>query len=505
MNKKIVSYLLGAYVFFTVYNTLIPFDFDYGFADLLQQIKRITWHFNLVGDERLSITDVVGNVILFIPLGFLSYMFLRDRNSEHPIRNSLLFGAALSLLIEITQLFMESRNTAVHDWLCNALGTWAGAVVAAIYSQKLAENTRRIFFDLLREKPFLLLVVIIGLAQLFSAVMPLTVSITFSHFVTNIKASNFVPFTYKSVGALFFNDPNIHDIEPFDHTAMIEDALFWMVVGYLLMLCYQLYWRDDPAAQKLLGKYSDWWWQKFVYLYHFIFTKIIKLNKTPSLNEWRRRQILIELPLLYFLIAEGAQLIIVTRTSDINDYISGCLGTFIGYWIYSRRQPIEKHLFVSAEDLLKFPLMLYAVFVVFSGLRPFDWTLDPAIIGIDLRTENLIPFYAYFRHTSLWDIFDLMNAIVYFLPISLFWSYKMQRNGVPYSIIYFLTTSAAVVLGLFMEVTQLFSPTRVAEITDVLSFGCGGALGTFLIYYYQTQISAPATSRKAAVQEIEQT
>ena len=38
------------------------------------------------------------------------------------------------------------------------------------------------------------------------------------------------------------------------------------------------------------------------------------------------------------------------------------------------------------------------------------------------------------------------------------------------------------------EASQLFSLTRVAEVTDVLTYSLGGATGTFLIYYYEQKI-----------------
>ena len=77
---------------------------------------------------------------------------------------AVLAGAVLSLGIEIVQLFIQSRNSAPHDLLNNALGSWMGAVAGSIYAVQLASVSRRIFYDLLDRKPFLLLVTIFGLA-----------------------------------------------------------------------------------------------------------------------------------------------------------------------------------------------------------------------------------------------------------------------------------------------------------------------------------------------------
>ena len=445
MQSKIVSYLLGFYVFFAFYNTLIPFTFDYGFADLAEQIAEIT----LRPDRRdLAITDIVGNIILFMPFGFLMYMFLRYRNIGYPVIVATIAGLFLSLSIEFLQLFIKSRNTALHDLFNNSLGSLIGATVAAIYSYKVASVGRRIFYDWLERKPFLLLLSILGLSQAVAAMMPFTVSITVSHFKRSIKSTNIVPFAYESIGALFMNDPNNHDNKPFDWTSLIEDILFWMVIGYLLMICYRIYWKKKSYGILLL----------------------------------------IGLPLLLFPMLEFMQLIIVSRITDINDIISGYLGTALGIAAYYLLRPVRRKQFSEHIDLLIIPAFMYFVFILFAGMRPFDWTMDPAVITYDLTAERMIPFYAYFKSTGLSNIYDLTSSLCYFLPISLFLSYRMRQAGRNFPPIYVMMTVAGLAVGLFIEGTQLLSPTRISEITDVLAYGMGGAMGTFAIYYLEKEV-----------------
>jgi len=245
------------------------------------------------------------------------------------------------------------------------------------------------------------------------------------------------------------NSPNKNDLLGFDFTLFFENVFFWLIVGYLIMLCYQLYWRKERRAKVSM----------------------------------------IFLPIVYFSVLEFAQLFIISRTTDINDIISGSAGIYLGYFLYSitknfRRVPIAE----DGIDLLKFPLILYIIFIIFAGLRPFDWTLAPDILAHDLKADHLIPFYAYFRKHSLWNIFDLIDSILYFMPISLFWTYKLRGRGISFASIYILTITTGLLIGLGIEITQIFSISRVAEITDVLSYGLGGALGTFLIYYFEKEI-----------------
>jgi len=449
MQKKILTYLLIFYALFTIYNTLIPFRFEYSINELGEQINSIQWTPYFTSDGRVSLTDIVGNIILFVPFGFLFCMLLLYRNKTNVVLKTVLTGALLSFLIEFVQLFIAERNTAPHDFINNALGSGVGAVVASIYSGQVSRFARKIFYDLFKTKPFALIVVIIGAAQSISAIMPFTVTISVSGIKNSIKKTNLIPFDYQSFGKLFLGAPNKNDLLPFDFTVFFEDFLFWMVLGYIVMLCYRLYWRNFRNAKVLM----------------------------------------IIAPLVYFVMLESMQLFIVSRTTDINDVISSYSGLISGYIIFLLIHSfINKPIKEETIDLLKIPLSIYFIFILFAGLRPFDWTLSSEILAHDLTPGSLIPFYAYFTTSSLWNIFDLINSILYFMPISLFWSYKLRSKHKPYPYIYLLTVSVGFLIGLGIEFSQVFSAARVAEITDTISYALGGALGTFLIFYFEREI-----------------
>ncbi|MGH1363593.1 MAG: VanZ family protein [Calditrichia bacterium] len=443
MNKRIISVLFYIFIFLTLYNTLIPFQFDYGFADLPDQISKIS----LPDLSDLPLTDIVGNILLFMPFGFLGFVFLQQRGFGNAL---LLIGAAgfaLSLFIEFVQLFIMNRNTAPHDLFNNSLGTLIGATGAAIYAGQIGTHARNALLELYRKQPYALIPVLIALAQSVAAIMPFTVSITVSSLKKSLKSTNIVPFDYQSFGKLFLGYPNRQDDLPFDFTAMIEDVLFWSAIGYVFYMCYRLYWQSN------------------------------------SKGKW----LLIGAPLLFFPMLEFGQLFITKRFTDINDIISGYSGVALGCFMASRMLPQQNPL-KPALELLKTPLIIYTAFILFSGLRPFDWSLASEVLAKDLFAENLIPFYAYFRKTSLWNIYDLVNSLTFLLPISLYWTYQLRKSGSAFGGIYMKTFLAGLAVGAFIEFTQLLSFSRIAEITDVLAYAGGGALGTFMIYYYEQQI-----------------
>jgi VanZ family protein len=70
-----------------------------------------------------TVINVVGNVALFLPLGAtLCLLGLRRREAVRA-------GFVLSAMIEITQLFIPGRTTAVDDVLSNTLGALLGWVL----------------------------------------------------------------------------------------------------------------------------------------------------------------------------------------------------------------------------------------------------------------------------------------------------------------------------------------------------------------------------------------
>lgn len=67
--------------------------------------------------------SILGNVMLFVPLGFLFSLLWSDS-----IKLNLLIGAGLSLLIELYQLFLP-RATDIDDIWLNVLGILIGCLV----------------------------------------------------------------------------------------------------------------------------------------------------------------------------------------------------------------------------------------------------------------------------------------------------------------------------------------------------------------------------------------
>jgi VanZ family protein len=103
----LLIYILAVVLFVT----LIPFDFEWP----------AQWRVLVMGDAL----DIVANVLLFVPLGFLLRLALRQRGSALPILSA---AALISVAIEGAQLFEMTRDSTVTDVIANAAGAWIGAL-----------------------------------------------------------------------------------------------------------------------------------------------------------------------------------------------------------------------------------------------------------------------------------------------------------------------------------------------------------------------------------------
>ena len=75
--------------------------------------------------------DVLSNILLYLPVGFFLAAALEGIPVWLRVISSAVFGAALSMAIELTQVYDASRASSVWDFLANADGALLGAVAGA--------------------------------------------------------------------------------------------------------------------------------------------------------------------------------------------------------------------------------------------------------------------------------------------------------------------------------------------------------------------------------------
>jgi glycopeptide antibiotics resistance protein len=130
---------------FIVYGTTIPFRFVTDRQIVLANLARLSLNPFISPDtgSRLSIPDVVGNVLLFVPFGgFGIWAVPRARSVIGRIVFLTILGAALSAGVETLQLLTIDRTSSLGDLLANTAGAFSGAVIAT-----LARTWAGIFFS----------------------------------------------------------------------------------------------------------------------------------------------------------------------------------------------------------------------------------------------------------------------------------------------------------------------------------------------------------------------
>jgi VanZ family protein len=110
-GARLTPALLGYFVLVTAVITLSPFDFS---------LRRFRVSLALVP------TDIVANIALFLPLGFLG-RGLTD-GSARGSRRVVWIAAVCSLSIEVSQLFLRRRYAGPIDVVSNTAGAWLGVV-----------------------------------------------------------------------------------------------------------------------------------------------------------------------------------------------------------------------------------------------------------------------------------------------------------------------------------------------------------------------------------------
>jgi glycopeptide antibiotics resistance protein len=81
-----------------------------------------------------TLTDLFGNVLLFVPFGFLFPLLVRAMRRWW---QALAVGAGVSLLIELYQLAWPGvRKVSVNDLLMNALGVVLGLGIGQVWSRR---------------------------------------------------------------------------------------------------------------------------------------------------------------------------------------------------------------------------------------------------------------------------------------------------------------------------------------------------------------------------------
>lgn len=146
INKIRETFINLFFIYFLILVNLTLFKYgeliiDYNikfyvnYIPLVETIKMFT---NDFADIHLALYNVIGNILLFIPLGFCIPLFFNKKNKIHKI---VLYGFLASLTIELIQLFTPNNFTDIDDIIFNTFGTVIGFIIFNIFYM-IFKNTK---------------------------------------------------------------------------------------------------------------------------------------------------------------------------------------------------------------------------------------------------------------------------------------------------------------------------------------------------------------------------
>ncbi len=135
-----VLLLFIALIFFVIYGSLYPFDFDLSVVTAQERKKFLASWWQASGRG-----DVLGNVVLFVPFGALGMLTMSRGRSValHFILISLI-GFVVAAGVQVAQLAIPARNAVLGDVLWNMLGLIFGALPLASSALRQAILSRAI-------------------------------------------------------------------------------------------------------------------------------------------------------------------------------------------------------------------------------------------------------------------------------------------------------------------------------------------------------------------------
>ena len=198
--------------FLIIYGSLFPFNFDGS-----KFTYDTFYHLTTTLTASYSIGDVFGNILLFIPFGFIGMLFF-IRRKKHLTSLSFLIisGLALAFICQVAQISLPSRSPVLSDVIWNLVGLFIGLTVSySTYLRALFNSNNISHISLF---PLLLICL-----YLFSQLVP---------FVPTIDLQ-----AYKNALKPLLTEPN------FNWHKILLSTASWLAFAYLAKQAIKPHWK----------------------------------------------------------------------------------------------------------------------------------------------------------------------------------------------------------------------------------------------------------------------
>lgn len=397
-RQKLSTQALIAGLAFVFYNTLIPFRVYWEPAKILRNIGRIEWVPFMHHGSFVGLTDIMGNILLFIPVGMLLLAWLYfNKSHKNLLLKAVLYGIITSLCIEFLQLFFKYRITSVHDIITNTIGAFLGAVSALVLIKRYFNIAVSLLNTWLLNKQWQLIAGLFIGSICLEAIMPMDF----------IRQTQHLPWLIQTFKWNLF------------HSFSIAEWLIVFLRFAVLAFVLRLSWNEE---KKYGVAYLFW----MVVLASMIFQLFHAFQKT--------------------------------RISDLQLIFISVSGFFVAWYLISNIKNAHK------PKSFVIILSLYALAV---RLLPFSLNLA----GFEEMTvKNFIPFYHYYKVTSIWNLYDILEAFLF--GYLFFWGLLMAEikhlNNAKWK-----KVIIAAIFFILLELSQIWNHLHLFDITDLIFTSLG--------------------------------
>jgi VanZ family protein len=423
--------LLALCGLFITYGTLLPFDF----SATWEQVETRRHQFLAQPLAGASRTDVVSNVLLFLPWGGLVAVWLTRRRAG--LGTALVAGTAsgftLSGLVEALQLLSPSRTSSWIDLATNTAGSALGVVLGWSAAHVISPGVEAELKSRAARRPLAALTAVTALGVLLASLAPFDVSLDVGDLKASVKAARLLP----------FGPPVGRPAPAAEPWAWAGEVLVWTMFGGLCALALK-----DARFLRLRG----------------VGLTVVTVAGLST-------------------VIELAQLAIPSRRFDATSIALAAVGAAVGAFVVlrgARRTP---------RDWVIPALILWALAVPLEA-----WT--PPRFGArgvrDLSGEMLVPFLAYYRRTDIHALADVVVQTMRYVPLGALLALRHGRESG------WRAGAIGLGVGLVLEVGQFFIADRTPEITDALSGAVGSWLGCVLAKYAAAALGPALEARGEA-------
>jgi VanZ family protein len=412
---------------FAAYISLVPFNFTLPAGTTVYDAFR-----QALEADLHSRSNFAGNVLLFTPIGFFGGGALFPGPSRRAGRLvaavALLVGSlAWSGAIEFVQVLVPGRTPSLADVIAQTSGVLAGMAAWRLLSkdiQRWADGRRAERGHTALEVGLL----VFAAGRTVAMLLPLDVTLDLGLLAEKYRGGRIVLDPMQSPALSMAVLPSV-----------LADVAFAMPIGVLACVAGMPPGRRRSAAPALL------------------------------------------MASLFVGTVEAAQVVVVSRTADVVDWLASVIGVAAGVWLTTwalpRRLPEP-----SRRRALAFAGLAGSLgFCVLYNWSPFDFDVSAGAIRSRLPMLFGVPFHGYYENPELQAVGELLVKIGLGVPIGVFLGWWVRASFEPYRrlAVSLGVVSAAIFLA-GVEAGQILLASRYPDNTDILLGLTGVLAGLFV-------------------------